>query len=279
MIIVEITLPNYYESYHMISFLQVKSTISTLLEIIADPGPNAGMIAGISTAIAIVLLAFAVLLLFLFSTNRACFAKKHIYEEIELRIEHPTKSNDNDPEIETTIKKLSPNVLDNVYGEITDERDNIDHTNIVEKSPTADDTIANRYIEFLICCVVEFNQQACLAILVSTDKSNAETNSLCNYLNKAIDIGVTIGITAIPGAAPFAKGAGKITGELVEGLIKEYEKSKQHKEGKNIEHLLKTFQPEDRKWIIFLLDSFSTIFIWLVPIDYLKFYYFIKQSY
>ena len=248
----------------MISYLQVKATISTLLEITADPGPNTGMIAGISTAIIIVLLTF-VLLLFLLSTNRACFATKHIYEEIEFRNEHPTKNIDNDNE-------LSPHVLNNVYGEIKDERDNLDHANIVEESPTADDTIANRYIEFLICCVVEFNQQACLAILVSTDKSNAKTSSLFNYLNKAIDIGVTVGITAIPGAAPFAKGTGKISGELVDGLLKEYEKSKQHKEGKNIEHLLKTFQPDDRKWIIFLLDSFSTIFIWLVPIDYLKLY-------
>ena len=140
-----------------------------------------------------------------------------------------------------------------IYEEINDE------------SPTADDTIANRLTEFLICCVVEFNQQACLAILVSTDKSNAKTSKFSKYLNKVIDVGVTGGVAAIPGAAPIAKGTGKITGELVEHLIKEYEKSKQHKEGKLIEHLLKNFQPEDPEWIQFLLDSFSTIFIWLVP--------------
>ena len=49
-----------------------------MLEIAArpdDPGPNTGMIAGISTASIIVLVAF-VLLLFLFCTNRACFARK-----------------------------------------------------------------------------------------------------------------------------------------------------------------------------------------------------------
>ena len=91
---------------------------------------------------------------------------------------------------------------------------------------------------------------------------------MSKYLNKAVDVGVTGGISAIPGAAPVAKGAGKITGELVEKLISEHEKSKQHKEGKLIEHLLKTFQPEDREWIMFLLDSFSTIFIWLVIFDY-----------
>ena len=105
--------------------------------------------------------------------------------------------------------------------------------------------------------------------MVSTDKSNAKKSKLSKYLNKAVDVGVTGGISAIPGAAPVAKGAGKITGELVEKLISEHEKSKQHKEGKLIEHLLKTFQPEDREWIMFLLDSFSTIFIWLVPFDYL----------
>ena len=105
--------------------------------------------------------------------------------------------------------------------------------------------------------------------MVSTDKSNAKRSKFSKYLNKAVDIGVTGGIAAIPVAAPIAKGAGKITGELVEKLISEHEKSKQHKDGKLIEHLLKTFQPEDREWIMFLLDSFSTIFIWLVPFDYL----------
>ena len=134
-----------------------------------------------------------------------------------------------------------------------------------DESPTAHDTIANRYFEFLVCCIVEFNQQACLAILVSTDKSNAKTSKFSKYLNKVVDVGVTGGIAAIPGAAPIARGTGKITGELVECLIKEYEKSKQHKEGKIIEHLLTTFQPEDPEWIQFLLDNFSTIFIWLVP--------------
>ena len=140
---------------------------------------------------------------------------------------------------------------------------------IVKESPTADDTLANYYKEFLVCTVVEFIQQACLALLVSTDKSNAKRSKFSKYLNKAVDIGVTGGIAAIPVAAPIAKGAGKITGELVEKLISEHEKSKQHKDGKLIEHLLKTFQPEDREWIMFLLDSFSTIFIWLVPFDYL----------
>ena len=60
------------------TYLQVKSTIGTLLQIEArpdNPGPNTGMIAGISTASIIVLIAF-VLLLFLFFTNRACFARK-----------------------------------------------------------------------------------------------------------------------------------------------------------------------------------------------------------
>ena len=75
------------------------------------------------------------------------------------------------------------------------------------------------------------------------------------------------GVSAIPGATPIARGAGKITGELVQKLIQEHNNSKQHKEGKRIEHLLKSFEPEDREWILFLLDCFNTIFIWLVPFD------------
>ena len=84
---------------------------------------------------------------------------------------------------------------------------------------------------------------------------------MSKYLNKAVDVGVSGGITAIPGAAPFAKGAGKVAGELVENIVKEYKQSEQHKKGKLAEHLLKTFQPDDPEWIWFLLDCFSTIFI------------------
>ena len=156
---------------------------------------------------------------------------------------------------------------ENIYEKIKATKDQQEiHINI-EMSPTADDTVYNRYFQFLLYTVTEFMQKACLAILVSTNKSNAKTSKFSKYLNKAVDVGVTGGIAAIPGAAPIAKGAGKITGELVEKLISEHEKSKQHKDGKLIEHLLKTFQPEDREWIMFLLDSFSTIFIWLVPFD------------
>ena len=81
------------------------------------------------------------------------------------------------------------------------------------------------------------------------------------YLNKVVDSSMTVGITSTGVGVPIAKGAGKITGELVEGLINEYEKSKQHKEGKLAEHLLTTFEPDDPKWISFLLDNFSTIFL------------------
>ena len=128
-------------------------------------------------------------------------------------------------------------------------------------SPTADDTVYNRYFQFLLYTVTEFIQQACLSILVSTDKSNAKTSKLSKHLNKAVDIGLAGGISAIPGARPFARGAGKVAGELIEGIVKEYKQSEQHKKAKLAEHLLTTFQPDDPKWIHFLLDGFSTIFI------------------
>ena len=88
--------------------------------------------------------------------------------------------------------------------------------------------MANCYYEFLVCTVVEFNQLACLAILVSTDKSNAKKSKFAKYLNKVVDVGVVGGVSAIPGAAPIARGAGKITGELVQKLIQEHNNSKQH---------------------------------------------------
>ena len=76
-----------------------------------------------------------------------------------------------------------------------------------------------------------------------------------------MDSGVTIGLAATVVGSPIAKGAGKVTGELLEVLLKEHEKSKQHKKGKLAENLLKSFEPDDSKWIWFLLDCFSTIFI------------------
>ena len=76
------------------------------------------------------------------------------------------------------------------------------------------------------------------------------------------------GVSAIPGATSIARGAGKTTGELVQKLIQEHNNSKQHKEGKRIEHLLKSFEPDNREWILFLLDGFTTIFIWLVAFDF-----------
>ena len=183
----------------------------------------------------------------------------HIYEELTY-IQLPSNeegtnlpsSFDNDPEIE-----MVPS-FENIYEEIKLEKDDQGQ----ETSPTANDTILHRFSEFLLYCVAEFNQKACLVILVSTDKSNAKTSKFSKYLNKAVDTGVTAGIAQTVVGAGAAKGAGKMTGELVEGLIKKYEENKQHKKSKLTEHLLKTFQPDDPEWILFLLDGFSTIFIW-----------------
>ena len=143
--------------------------------------------------------------------------------------------------------------IDPIYEEI--------QYSLTEMSPTANDTPYNRYYEYLLYTVTGFCQNACIAILVSTDKSNVKTSKYIKYLKKTVDSGTTIGLSATVLLSPFAKSAGKITGELVEGLLKEYEESKQHKKGKLAEHLLKSFEPDDPKWIWFLLDCFSTIFI------------------
>ena len=149
----------------------------------------------------------------------------------------------------------------NLYEEIKTEKDDQKIIILKEMSPTGNDTPYNRYYQFLLYTVTEFNQNACIVILISTDKSNVETSKYIKYLNKTVDGGVTIGLSATVVLSPIAKSAGKITGELVEGLLQEYEKSKQHKKGKLAEHLLKSFEPDDSKWIWFLLDCFSTIFI------------------
>ena len=52
---------------------------------------------------------------------------------------------------------------------------------IFYKGPTAIDTMKNRYSEFLLYCVTEFNQNACLVILVSSDKENAEISKILEF--------------------------------------------------------------------------------------------------
>ena len=111
---------------------------------------------------------------------------------------------------------------------------------IPKNSPTAEDTVRNRYIEFLVYCVIEFNQKAYLTILVSSDKENAQTSKFSDYLNKGVVGGLTI---------PFGNGIGKVSGETIGGLVKQYEISKEHKKSKLAEHLLNGFEPDDPKWI------------------------------
>ena len=108
--------------------------------------------------------------------------------------------------------------------QIKNEKDNQEIITSINSSPTADDTVLNRYSVFLLYCVAEFNQRACLVLLVSTDKSHAKMGKFSKYLNKVVDSSTTAGIAATGVGIPIAKGAGKITGELVEGLINEYKK-------------------------------------------------------
>ena len=51
-------------------------------------------------------------------------------------------------------------------------------------SPTSEDTIENRYSEFLVYCVTEFNQSASLAIMVSSNKKHAKTSEFTKYLKR-----------------------------------------------------------------------------------------------
>ena len=62
-------------------------------------------------------------------------------------------------------------------------------------SPTTEDTIRNRFVEFLIYVLIEFNQYAYQIILVSADKKNTKSKEFTKYLCKAVDAGVTSTIT------------------------------------------------------------------------------------
>ena len=99
----------------------------------------------------------------------------------------------------------------NLYEEIKTEKDDQKIVILKEMSPTGNDTPYNRYYQFLLYTVTEFNQNACIVILISTDKSNVETSKYIKYLNKTVDGGVTVGLSAAGVLSPIAKSAGKIT--------------------------------------------------------------------
>ena len=130
-----------------------------------------------------------------------------------------------------------------------------------EMSPTAEDNMKNRLREFLLHGLIQFNQTASTNILISMDKDNAKTSKCANYIGKIVNASVTGGAFLAGAAGPLAKGVGMVSGEIVDQLITEYDKSMQHKTSKKIETFLEGFDPEEEKWIVFILQCLTEVFL------------------
>ena len=62
---------------------------------------------------------------------------------------------------------------------------------MMDLSPTLEDTFVNRCKEFALYSTTQFFQRAATEILVSEDKNNAEPSNCSKYLGKIVDASVT----------------------------------------------------------------------------------------
>ena len=127
-------------------------------------------------------------------------------------------------------------------------------------SPTALDNTKNRFREFVGFATAHFNIRTATEILISMDKNNAQSGKCAKYLGKIADATITAG-GFIGGLGPMAKGIGTASGEIVKEIVSEVEKNKKHKSAKLIEHHFTGFDPESEKWIQFVLEVFTNIFV------------------
>ena len=134
------------------------------------------------------------------------------------------------------------------------------HLELQTVSPTALDNIKNRLREFVDYAAAHFILRAATEVLISMDKNNAQSGKCAKYLGKIADATITAG-GFIGGVGPMAKGIGTASGEIVKEIVSEVEKNKKHKSAKLIEHHFTGFDPESEKWIQFVLEVFTNIFV------------------
>ena len=127
-------------------------------------------------------------------------------------------------------------------------------------TPTAEDTMMNRFHKFVLYGTIQFNHRAATEILISTDKNNAKNCKSAKYIGKFVEASVSGG-ALLSGAGPASKAIGNFSGQVVGEIVNTLDKNKQHKASKKIEKFLEGFDPEDEQWIQFTLNFFCEIFM------------------
>ena len=131
-----------------------------------------------------------------------------------------------------------------------------------------------RYSQFVQNGVTHFLLRASTEILKAASKDNVAAES---FLTKAIGasikpaskgvsnacktsnvivpvVGATVAVAPVVGAAVA------VTGHILKYVVEAKNKTDQHNNAKNIEKLFAGYDPEDAKWIKFLISVFHEIF-------------------
>ena len=77
-------------------------------------------------------------------------------------------------------------------------------------SPTSEDTIRNRFREFVLYGALEFNQSVATQFLISMDRNNAKSCKGAEYIGKVVGASVT-GAGILEGTIPIGKISGKVS--------------------------------------------------------------------
>ena len=129
-----------------------------------------------------------------------------------------------------------------------------------------------RYSQFVQNGVTHFLLRASTELLKAASKDNVAAES---FLTKAIGASITPAskgvskattnvsapvVGATVAVAPVVGAAVAVTGHILKYVVEAKNKTDQHNNAKNIEKLFAGYDPEDAKWIKFLISVFHEIF-------------------
>ena len=115
-----------------------------------------------------------------------------------------------------------------------------------------------RHFRFVQKGVTHFHLRASTEILKAESKDNVAATS---FLTKAIDVSITPASKALGAACGTIVAAPvKVTGQILKLVVEAKNKTNQHNNAKNIEKLFAGYDPEDVKWIKFVVSVFHDIF-------------------
>ena len=83
--------------------------------------------------------------------------------------------------------------------------------NDFSNSPTTEDNLINRAIQYLSYCIHDFSVKGSKVLMVSMDKSNSDASSYEKYLSKGIETSIGAGGALVAG--PIGYKVGKLAGK------------------------------------------------------------------